>query len=62
MRTTLPWMRCDLCGRRAPLVSCRDLELCPYCAEALSCSRVERGELLEPDERMIREIKRRRAT
>ncbi|MEN2999336.1 MAG: hypothetical protein ABDH61_02010 [Acidilobaceae archaeon] len=61
MRSTLSWMRCSLCGRRAPLTPCGELELCPYCAEALGCGG-ERRELLEPDEGMIRDIKRRRAT
>ncbi len=39
-RNTLDWERCDLCGRKGATVRCtfggRILNLCPYCALALS--------------------------
>ncbi|MCS7107350.1 MAG: hypothetical protein NZ902_04520 [Acidilobaceae archaeon] len=59
MRNTLSWVRCSLCGRRAPLSPCRELELCPYCMEAMGCGGTRRRELLEPDESVIEGIRRR---
>ena len=50
-RNTLSWVRCELCGRRSATIQCmvggRIVELCPYCAIALSslphveCHRVD---------------------
>ncbi len=42
MRSTIAWVKCELCGRRSQTFECKigkvDMSLCIYCAIALSAT------------------------